>query len=159
MAKFCEKTLDLDTQTVEFTFESGDTRVLDLTRVPEETKLHLMLHGASQKGGDSYASAKGNTAEALTALDKVIDNLYAGLWTAGRGDGVAKPRTTELAEALARIKGVELGVASAAVTNADEEQRKTWRGHSKVKAVIAQIRAEKAAAKLAKSDEEDIDLG
>lgn len=157
MAKFCDKQLDLDAKTVEFTFESGDVRVLDLTRVSEETLLRLALHGASQKGGDSYASAKGNTAEALASLDKVIDNLYAGLWTAGRGEGEAKPRTTELAEALARIKGVDIATAVAAVENADEDKRKAWRGHAKVKAVIAQIRAEKAAAKLAKAGDDDED--
>lgn len=159
MAKFCDKQYDLDTLTVEFTFNDGTVRSVDLRSLPEEIQNRLMIHGMLQKGGDSYASVKGNTAEGIANLDKVIKNLQDNNWTAGREEGEAKPRTTELAEALARIKEVDIATAQAAVEAADEDKRKAWRSHAKVKAVIAQIRAEKAAAKLAKADTADVDLG
>jgi hypothetical protein len=116
------------------------------------------MHGASQKLGDSYASAKGSVADGVASLKRTIDTLTSGNWTAGRSDGETKPRTTELAQALAEIKGVDIATAQAAVENADEDKRKAWRGHPKVKAVIASIRAAKAAAKLAKAEDEDVDL-
>lgn len=158
MAKFCDKQLDLDTKQIEFTFSDGQTIVADIGELSAEVQLQLMMHGASQKLGDSYASAKGNIAEAITSLQKTLDNLKAGNWTAGRSDGETKPRTTELAEALSRIKGVDLAAAQAAVEAADEDKRKAWRAHPKIKAVIAAIRAEKAQAKAAKADDEDFDI-
>jgi hypothetical protein len=158
MAKFCEKQYDVDSLTVEFTFSDGTTRSYALRELPEEIQQRLMIHGALQKGGDSYASVKGNVSEGVASLDKVFENLSGGRWTAGREEGEAKPRTTELAEAFSRIKGVSIEEAQAAVEAATEDQRKNLRKHDRVKAVIAQIRAEKAAAKLAKSGAEDVDL-
>jgi len=158
MAKFCDKTLDLDKQTIEFTFQDGSTITADIGSLLDEIKLQLMMHGASQKLGDSYASAKGVVADGVASLKRTIETLAAGSWTAGRSDGETKPRTTELAAALAEIKGIDIATAQAAVENADEDKRKAWRAHPKVKAVIASIRARKAAEKLAKVEEEDVEI-
>ena len=91
----------------------------------------------------------------------VIDGLKAGSWRSAAGEGEGKPRLGELAEAIARIKGVPLEKAMAAVEKADEKQRKDWRSNAKVRAVIAQLRAEKAAKDLEAAAEKDlaIDLG
>jgi hypothetical protein len=158
MVAFCTKEIDLDKKSIDFTFSDGSTRTLDVDALPEEIKTRLMLHGASQKGGDSFAGAKGDTKEALASLDKVIETLVSGSWTASRGDGETKPRTTELAQALAQLKGVTLEVAQAAVEAADEDKRKAWRGHPKIKAVIASLRAAKAEAKAARSEEAAIEF-
>lgn len=158
MAKFCDKQLDLDAKVIEFTFSDGTVITADIGSLSAEIQLQLMMHGASQKLGDSYASAKGNVSEGVASLQKTIETLQSGSWTAGRADGETKPRTTELAEALARIKGIDIAAAQAAVEAADEEKRKTLRSHPKVKAVIAAIRAEKAARKAEKAEDGDFEV-
>jgi hypothetical protein len=145
--KFCDKDYDLDTKEVFFKFGNGTELKLETSRVPEETRIQLMLHGASQKVGDSFAGVKGNFAEGIGNAQDVIDQLYAGVWKADR-EGDARPRLAELAEAIARIKQVPIESATAAVEKGTDDQRKTWRSNAKVKAVIAQIRAEKAAKAL-----------
>ena len=146
-AQFCKKDYDLDTGVVSFSFGDGETIEVNVNELPANIQSTLLLHGMSQKGGDSYAGAKGNYAEAKSSLRSVIEALQAGNWGTGR-EGEGGPRLGELSAAIARIKGIELDVASAAVEKADEAKRKEWRAHPKIKAVIAQIRAEKAQAAL-----------
>lgn len=145
--KFCAKEYDLDTGLVEFAFGNGKVLNVDSNAIPEETRKQLMLHGISQKVGDSFAGVKGNFAEGIQNAQDTIDQLLAGVWKADR-EGDARPRLAELAEAIARIKQVPLEAATKAVEAGTDDQRKGWRSNSKVKAVIAQIRAEKAAKAL-----------
>lgn len=151
--KFCEKDFDLDTGEVSFAFGNGETVKVIVDLLPDDMKRTLMLHGMSQKGGDSYAGAKGNFAEGIANLKEVIAALQAGQWNGGR-DGEGKPRLGELSAAIARVKGVSLEDATAAVTAAYEagetgaEKLKTWRAHPKIKAAIAAIRSEKAQKEL-----------
>lgn len=156
--KFAEKEYDLDTGEVSFTFGNGKSLSLNVNELSVEIQKHLMLHGALQKVGDSYAGAKGNYSEAVENASGVIEQLKQGVWRAARGEGDARPRLAELAEAIARIKSVELEKATAAVEKATDEQRKTWRGNAKVKAVIAQIRAEKAAKALEEAGEQELSV-
>ena len=116
-----------------------------------------MLHCACQKIGDSDAGVKGNYAEGIQSAKDVIAQLGAGEWRAGRDDS-ARPRLAELAGAIARIKGVELVKAEAAVQAASEDQRKEWRSNAKVKAEIAKMRAEKAAAALEAAGEQVLNI-
>lgn len=145
--KFAEKEYDMDTKVVTITFGNGQVVDFDLNKVSQEVRDQLALHGASQKIGDSYAGVKGNFAEGVANAKDVVEQLYAGVWRASREDD-ARPRLAELAAAIARIKSVPLESATAAVEKGTDEQRKTWRSNAKVKAVIAQIRAEKAAEAL-----------
>lgn len=156
--KFCDKEYDLDTGIAYFSFGNGKTLEFDSNRVTEEMKKQLMLHGASQKIGDSFAGAKGNYGVGVQAAQDVIDQLYANAWKAGRGEGDSRPRLAELAEAIARIKSVAIDRATVAVEKATDEQRKAWRLNAKVKSVIATIRAEKAAKALEEAGDEDIDV-
>jgi len=156
--KFAEKEYDLDTGIVSFTFGNGKTLDVDTNSFSEETRKQLMLHGASQKIGDSYAGAKGNYAEAIQAATDVVEQLLGGIWRAARGEGDAKPRLAELAEAIARIKSVSIEAATAAVEKGTDEQRKQWRSNAKVKAVIAQVRAEKAARALEEAGEQTLEI-
>jgi len=155
-AKFCDKDYDLDTGVVYFNFGNGKSLELDTNRCSEEIRKTLLLHGASQKVGDSFAGAKGNFALGVQSAQDVIEQLYAGAWKAGRGEGEARPRLAELAEAISRIKNVVLEKATAAVEKATDEQRKAWRLNAKVKAVIASIRAEKAAKALEEAGEQEL---
>lgn len=155
--KFAEKEYDMDTKTVTIAFGNEKTVSFELDRVSDDIRLQLALHGASQKIGDSYAGAKGNYAEAVASAQDVVDQLYAGVWRAAREDD-AKPRLAELAEAISRIKNVPIEAATAAVEKGTEEQRKGWRSNAKVKSVIAQIRAEKAAKALEEAGEQSLEI-
>ena len=63
-----------------------------------------------------------------------------------RADAWLRTRSSlyELAQAIGRIKDVPTERALAAVEKADEAQQRNWRNSLKVRAVILQIRAEKA---------------
>lgn len=153
MASIATKALDFDNKAVEFTFAGEETPTLvSLADFPEEIQLHLALHGLSQKLGDSYASAKGEVVKAKELFSAVIAQLTSGEWRAARGEGEAKPRSTELVEALARIKNLAVADVAKALAAYDKDKLKTLRSNGRVKAVIAVIRAEKAQAKLAKLD-------
>lgn len=154
--KFCDKSAD--GSTVSFTFGNGTTLALDVSTLDETIQTELMLHGALQKIGDSYAGAAGDFDFAISNAQKVIDNLLAGNWKAAREGGEAKPKTGELAEAIARIKGIEIAQAAELVNGLSDEQRKAVRGKDAVKAVIAQIRYEKATAKAGKADAGDLGI-
>lgn len=143
--KFCDKSWN-EEGVVTFKFGNGTVLEFDTKKVNDETRLDLTCHGASQKIGDSFAGVKGNFAEGISNAQGVIDQLYANEWNADREGG--GPRLAELAAAIARIKGVPLEKATAAVTKGTEDQRKAWRSNPGVKHAIAQLRAEKAAAAL-----------
>ena len=155
--KFAEKSSE--GSVVSFKFGNGEELTLDVSTLDETIQTELMLHGALQKIGDSYAGAAGDYEFAIGNAKKVIDNLLAGNWKAAREAGEAKPRTGELAEAIARIKSIEVADAQALVEALSDEQRKAVRGKDAVKAAIAQIRYEKAQAKAAKAGGDDDDLG
>lgn len=156
--QFASKEYDMDTGVVTITFGNGKVVEGDSNQFSDEIRKQLMLHGLSQKMGDSYAGAKGNYAEAIQSVEDVVEQLRAGVWRAARGEGDARPRLAELAEAIARIKSVPVEAATAAVEKATDDQRKTWRSNAKVRAVIAQIRAEKAAKALEEAGEQELQV-
>lgn len=155
---FCSKEYDVETGEFSFTFSDGSITSGNIADFPADTQKQLTLHGVSQKGGDSYAGAKGNVAEAKASLEDVLNQLKAGVWRAGRGEGESRPRLGELSEAISRIKGCALEAATAAVEKATDEQRKTWRANAKVKSVIATIRAEAAAKALEGAAEQELEV-
>jgi hypothetical protein len=151
--KFCSKEYDFDSGVAEFNFGNGTTLTVNVDELSDDIKRELMFHGAMQKVGDSYAGAKGVFADGIQWAKDVIEQLKTGQWKASRGGGEAKPRTTELAAAIARIKGIDLAAVQEKVASASDEQRKAWRALPQVKAQIAIIREEKARAALAKAME------
>lgn len=148
--KFCDKSSE--GTVASFTFGDGTVLTLDVANLSEEIQTELMLHGALQKIGDSYAGAAGDYAYAKAQAEKVIQNLLDGVWKAAREAGEAKPKSGELVQALAEIKGLELEAVAAAVEAMDDERRKAVRSHPAVKAKIAEIRARKANEAAAKAD-------
>lgn len=159
MATIATKVLDFDDKAVEFTFKDKEPIAVRLEDFSPEVQLHFALHGMSQKFGDSYSSAKGDVEVAMKSFNATLEQLKAGDWRAARGEGDAKPRTTELAAALARIKGIDVAEVAKALDAMPEEKRKELRSNDRVKATIAVLRAEKAQAKLDKLGEDDVDLG
>lgn len=146
-----KKDYDSETATFSIVFADGTSHEVALSDLPQEIQLNLALHGLSQKLGDSYASVKGDVNAAKEKFAATLKQLLAGEWAAKR-EGEGSSKVTELAEAIARIKGVEVSVANAAVGKATDDQIKGWKANAKVKAVIAEIRAEKAAKRASKAE-------
>jgi len=147
--KFCEKSND--GTVVSFKFGNGEIVSLDLSTLSEEMQSELMIHGALQKIGDSYASAGGDYAFGIAAAQKVVGNLADGNWGSPRASGGGTKSSGELATALALLNGKEVSEVAAALEAATDEQRKALRAHPAVKAKIAELRAAKAAEALAKA--------
>lgn len=149
--KFCEKEINAEEGSLSFIFGNGTTLKYNILELPEGQQHMLKLHGAAQKGGDAYASAKGDYTLAIASVQKVFDNLTNDKWVASRASGEAKPASGELAQALATIKGMDLATVIPIVDNASEEQRSAWRKHPAVALAIAQARAARAAARAAEA--------
>lgn len=152
--KVATKEVDAEARTLEIAFANGKQLQVSLDDLPEGIVTELALHGLSQKVGDSYASVKGDSDAAFANAEKVLAQLLAGEWRTARAAGEGKSRVSELAEAIARLKNVDVARAAAAVAAADEETLKLWRGNAKIKAMVATIRAEKAAARATKAETE-----
>lgn len=141
--KFAEKEFDVVTGVASFRFGNGEAISLNVYELDETIQKQLMGHGMLQKGGDSYAGAKGDYAAAVDSLGSVIDALQNGRWTQER-EGVGGPRIGELAEAVAQFKGWELDKATETVRAMPEENLKKLRAAPQIKALIAKMRFEKA---------------
>lgn len=148
-----KKTVDLESKTVTFDFDDGATPVVfELGRCSKAMLVQLALHGGSQKGGDSYASAKKVCADtdidpvawSREQVEGVIDQLYNDDWTVRvPGAGVA----TDLATALAEAVNCEMSEAIARLSEASKEDRAALRKHPDIAAVLARIKSERASAK------------
>ncbi len=130
--------------------------VFEVSKVGDAVRERLALHGASQKIGDSYASAGAEAdplAAAKLAVKETIAQLYAGTWRVNAGGG---PRVNDLAVALARVTGQPLegedGTIADVATMSDED-KKVLRAKPKIKAALAQIAAEKAIERAKKAQE------
>lgn len=149
-----KKTVSVETKTVEFAFGDAGEVTFELDKVSPEMLIQLALHGASQKGGDSYASAKsaceGTDIDpnvwAREQVQGVIEQIYANDWTVRRaGGGTA---VTDLARALAEVMpDVSEADAAERLSDATKEDKAALRKHPAVKAVLERLRAERAAAK------------
>lgn len=149
--KFCSKDWEDDGS---FTFSFGNGEVVrgNVNEFSDDQKTNLMMHGLMQKIGDSYASAKGDFVIGIAAAMKVVDQLLNDQWVASKASsGEAKPRSGELACAIANLKKLDLATVTAAVDKASDEQRKAWRKHPAIAAEVARLRAVKAAERAAKA--------
>ena len=132
------------------TLSTGQTHVMLFTDVDTDIARMLMAHGLKQKSGDCASGARANKQDEDEAVIALFEDFKEGNWRGDRGESVAGVKA--LAEALAYCKGSE-DVASYVewVTGQSEEQRKELRKHPQIAARIAQVRAERLAAKAAES--------
>lgn len=156
-SKVARKDYDLATETFTIIFldnETAPTTIsVKLDEFSPQIQTNLALHGLAQKLGDSFASAGGEVETAKELFFATLETLRSGEWAKAReGDGT---RLNELIDAIARIKGVAVEKAQAAVAKATEEQLKNWKNAKAVKAVIAEMRAEKARAKADEGESAD----
>lgn len=154
MAKIAKKVIGYNE--VIFTFTNGVDLVADLTMLTQDIINRLALHGLSQKLGDSYASAneKGwSVDECYDQAANVFNNLKDGNWAVSGGSG-----TNILAEAVARITGLDVDECAAKVRGMTDGERKELAKRADVKAVVLDIKAERAKAKVKDTDADASDL-
>ena len=154
----CDKTINLETGEVVFTFADGTVRKYEETDFPVAIQAHLLLHGLSQVGGDAYAGSE-TVAEAITAHDGRIANLRDGKWTVRTGGG--GPRVTQLAEALFRAMAQtqtpqDLDACTKAVDGMEKEQIAALR--KQLRPILNEIAAEKAAERAKASAGQTVDV-
>lgn len=160
MAKVFCKVVEQDNGTINFHFSPGEENEQIFNYNPEELspaiQRRLMILGLTNKLRDSYASSKGVIGEAVEKLQGVWDNLKHDLWTASRASGPAKPKTLELAQAIANLRGLEVEAVQSVIDAAEPDQIKAWKANPEVKAEIQSIRAAAARARLEASEENPV---
>jgi len=130
---------------VSITFANDEVLSLNFDQLSDEIKLKLMAHGASQKLGDASAGTE-TVEEAIAETRKVLERLLAGDWKSVR-EGGAGPKIGLLVEALARLTQRDVGECRDVVEALDDETKKKLRAQPQLKAVMADIRAEREKAK------------
>ena len=156
-----KKTINSEAGTIVFDFGDAGSATFELDKVPAEVQRQLMLHGMSQKGGDSYAGAKAACADsganpeewALGQVTAVIQQIYDGNWSV-RASGGSSGSVTDLAKALAEVSGSELQDCVTRLGDASKEEKAALRKHPGIALVLARFREERQAAKKAALEEQ-----
>lgn len=147
---------------VQFLLGNGQYVEVNEADISPENRYRLMIHGISQKLGDSCAafSKDSNFAAAYQELSDLAVLLTTPDWSRKR-DGAGKQSREDLIEALAKLKKQEVEVVRIAVERADEATLKKWAKNSTVDAEIQAIRKRRAdqAKKQSQDTIDDIDLG
>lgn len=138
-----------DLSGISINFEDGEAVGVNLADLSDDIKLNLMLHGLSQKLGDTYAGVK-DVVVAREKVKSVVARLFEGNWKAVRTAGAA--RITDLVNALADVTGKSIEEAFEAVDAMEKDTKRKLRAHPQIKLRLAQIAAERAE-KAAASDE------
>lgn len=137
-----------DNSGVLFTFTDGSTLEAKLAELNDEMKTQLILHGISQKVGDSYAGEDAENCE--TIATKTWEQLVAGAWSVRTG-GSGGPRISQLAEALASATGQEVSACVEKIADMSDAEKKALRKHPAIEAEIAKIKLAKAQAEAEKA--------
>jgi hypothetical protein len=113
-----------------------------------EIQKQLMLHGASQKLGDSYSGEDADKCHAIFV--GVLKNLQDGNWSARAGGGGGSPRISQLAEALSRAANETVEACVAKLSEMSDDEKKAVKAHPAIAAALAAIKLEKAQAEAAR---------
>ena len=135
---------------VRFEFADGEILQCNADEIRGDIVTRLMLHGISQKVGDSYAGAESIT-EARLMAQGVWNNLTSGVWA------LKAVRGGKIVEALHRITGKPFDECLEKWAGMDEAGQKALRKHPDIKRVMAEMEAERARA-LAEGAEGGTDL-
>jgi len=129
---------------VRVVFSNGFDETTSLSDLAEPVQQHCAVLGLSNKLRDSYANAKdADSAQGL--YQKVRDTLFAGEWSAKRGEGgVAEEPIKILAQAVAEIGGKPYDAVFATLSAMDAATRRKIRSNGEVAVKIAQIKAAKS---------------
>lgn len=140
-------------------FEDGGENIsLDVSTLPQDMRDRLEVHGAKQKIADAYAGAKqaveeGDYPDAATyareMVTAAIKKLQNSDWTS-REPGAG--RVTDLARALGEVTEFSVEDWSERLESATKEEKAALRKQPQVAAVLARLKAERAAATAAQKE-------
>lgn len=152
-----KKALNLETGTITITFDDTESRTFDSNELSDTIRERLMIHGLSQKLGDSYSGTKSvresggdPIAFAKENVSGVWDSLLEGEWSV-RGEGSA--RVTYLIRALSEFKDKTVEEVIRAIEGKDDKWKKSTSAHPAIAAIIARLKSEDAIEKAAKLEQ------
>lgn len=132
---------------------NGDTHVVQLGS-NDPLFFELAAHGLSQKITDAVTKAEDGEDISFGVANQ-ISQIANGVWSQ-RSTGDAMVRGfADLYEAIRRIKGYEVGTEAAEMLKKNlaaksEDEIKNYKSNPQIKAILADIAAEKAAVRAAK---------
>lgn len=135
---------------------NGDTHTM-VFDASDPLFFEYAAHGVSQKLTDSITKAE-DYEDVSFGVSNTISQLQSGKWTVRNVEGLVRG-FSDLLEALRRIKDFKEGSEEAinlktALVSKSEDEIKLYKTNPGVKAVLATIVSEKAAAKAARLAEE-----
>ena len=134
MAKVATK--DITGRVLTIKFANNSTLICNIDLLSDEMRERLMMHGLSQKIGDSYASAE-SVEQACDNATTQWDGLLNGDWATRATGGI-------LAEALAQVSGKPVEECRAALRLLDDKKKRALQKDARILAAIAAIQAERA---------------
>jgi len=150
MATKCKKSIREDNSGVDFNFSDGSVIAIELSSLSEEMVVNLVLHGISQKVGDSYAGCE-TVEEAYTKANDLTTRLLEGDWKSVRASGGGKAKKTMLLEAFCMAQPDRTEEECIEVLEGmDDDDKSALSQHDVIKANMASIRAQRAADKAKK---------
>lgn len=155
MARFnkAKKVVDLEAGNIRFDFANGESIVVNPAEYDSAIQKQGLLHGISQKIGDSYASAE-TAEEAYAAAKAVVAGLIEGKWTTRTVGESSGGSVTMLVEALYRVTksdGRSMEACAELIGEMDDAQVEGLKKLPPIAAALDSIRAERALAKAEKS--------
>jgi hypothetical protein len=147
------RTRDDEGGTITFSIAGFPDITIDTSRLPEGVRDRAVLHGISQRVGDSAAGLGHDLKRAHATMQSVVDRLMAGEWGTERvGEGRATDVATAVAEYFSEAgKAMTPSQASEALAALTKEQRASIRRHPEIARRTARLAAERAAAKADKA--------
>jgi hypothetical protein len=159
MANNSQKFLQVvaDESAIRFILGNGKEVSCRPDEMSESIQRAAMFHGFNQKIRDAAAGFSKDTdfTGAYSAMRATLETLESGLWNAKGGAS----GESDLAQALANLKGFPLEKASEIIRSLDEDQLKVLRAKASVKAEILKIKAERAARVAEAADDDEDILG
>jgi hypothetical protein len=139
---------------VSFDIPNGDTHSITVG-LTHPLVMELVGYGIKQKIADSLTAAE-DADDISLAVERAISNLNEGKWTQRSSEGASIRGFADLFQAYCEVKGVpeedveKRGQLKKSLLSQSEEIIKTLRNHPSIKAIMARIASEKAAARSAK---------
>jgi hypothetical protein len=150
-----EITIDGSVVTTKIDAVNGDSFTFTADMNSHVLAIQLFANGISQKLSDSVVKAGDDPEDIAAAVERTIQQLNDGIWTQrATSEGLVRG-FAELYEAIRRVKNYVVGSAEHAALKTSllgksEEELKAYKSNKLIKAVLADIAAEKAAARAAK---------
>lgn len=129
-----------------FDWADGTATLVDLTKISDEMKHRAMLHGLSQKLGDSYSGADGNLETAKAMFNETLSALEAGDWNR-KGGGASSGGI--IIEAIAAATGETIETVLTKWNEMDDATKASIKKMPQVKVAKAEIELARAQQKAA----------